>query len=473
MSAEAPRHVAIDLGASGGRVACGLVTEGVLDFEIVHRFPNRPVRLGRHLYWDVLRLWQEIRDGLRKVARGGAVASLGVTTWGVDYALLDADRLPLGMVHCYRDQRTKGAYDLIAPQLPREAIYAATGIQFLPINTLPQLVAARQDAPRLFDHAAHLLMLPDLVNFWLTGRIVAEHTNASTTQLYDPLRHGWAEALIAAAGFDRAMFPELVEPGTVLGPLLPEIAADTGLQGAVVVAPATHDTASAVAAIPAADDLPWSYVSSGTWCLTGIEVASPVLTAAAREANVTNEQGVRGTTRLLRNTSGLFLLQESMRGWGDPPIEALLAAAAEVMTDIVIDAEDPLFLQPGMDMPARIARWCAAHGLRAPDSEAETTRVILNSLGEGIARTLRLIDQVAGRRSRVVHVVGGGSRMALLNQAIADAVGLDVVAGPVEATTSGNLLLQAEALGVIPVGDAREVMRRSTALERYAPRAEA
>ena len=183
MSAEAPRHVAIDLGASGGRVACGAVTEGVLDFEIVHRFPNRPVRLGRHLYWDVLRLWQEIRDGLRKIARGGAVASLGVTTWGVDYALLDADRVPLGMVHCYRDERTAGAYDLIAPQLPREAIYAATGIQFLPINTLPQLVAARRDAPRLFDHAAHLLMLPDLLNFWLTGRIVAEHTNASTTQL--------------------------------------------------------------------------------------------------------------------------------------------------------------------------------------------------------------------------------------------------------------------------------------------------
>ena len=259
------RHIAIDLGASGGRVALGGITDGVLDFDILHRFPNRAVPIGRYLYWNILELWREIRAGLHLAAQNGPVASIGVTTWGVDYALLDQDRLPIDMVHSYRDGRTGGVYDAIETIMPRADIYRATGIQFLPINTLPQLVAARRDAPHLFDRAAHFLMLPDLLNFWLCGIIAGEHTNASTTQLYDPVRRAWADGLLDAFEIPRAIFPNLVEPGTILGPLLPEIARDAGLAGAVVVAPASHDTSSAVAAIPAEDDgTDWAYVSSGT-----------------------------------------------------------------------------------------------------------------------------------------------------------------------------------------------------------------
>lgn len=464
------RHIAIDLGASGGRVALGGITDGVLNFDILHRFPNRAVPIGRHLYWNILELWREIRVGLRLAAQNGPVASIGVTTWGVDYALLDQDRLPIGMVHSYRDGRTGGVFDVIEAIMPRAEIYRATGIQFLPINTLPQLVAARRDSPHLFERAAHFMMLPDLLNFWLCGIIAGEHTNASTTQLYDPVRRAWADGLLGAFEIPRTMFPNLVEPGTILGPLLPEIARDTGLAGAVVVASATHDTASAIAAIPAEDGVAdWAYVSSGTWCLAGVESPCPIITDAGRAANVTNEQGVAGTTRLLKNTSGLFILQECLRGWGDPPIERVLAAAADVPPGPIIDVADPVFARQGPDMPSRIAAWCRDHGLALPGSEAAITRMILQSLARAIAQSLADVDRVASRRTQRVHIVGGGSRIALFNQAISNETGAEVVAGPIEATTSGNLLLQAEALGAIPRGTVRAVMRRSVSLTVASP----
>lgn len=456
------RHIAVDLGASGGRVALGGIADGILDFEILHRFPNRAVPVGRHLYWNILELWREIRIGLRLAAQRGSVASIGVTTWGVDYALLDRDMVPVGMVHSYRDARTSGIYDAIGAVMPRAEIYRITGIQFLPINTLPQLVAAKRDAPSAFGRAAHLLMLPDLLNFWLGGVIAGEHSNASTTQLYDPVRRGWSDDLLGTFGLNRAIFPDLVEPGTVLGPLLPEIARDTGLDGAMVVAPATHDTASAIAAIPADEDgTDWAYVSSGTWCLAGIEAPKPILTDAAFAANATNEQGVAGTTRLLKNTSGLFLLQECLRGWGDPPIETVLAEAADAVSGPVFDVADPVFAAQGADMPERIASWYRERAMPAPEGRGAMTLTILHSLADAIARSLADIGRVAGRRPRRIHVVGGGSRIALFNRAIADATGAEVIAGPAEATTSGNLLLQAEALGVIPHGAARAAMRRS------------
>lgn len=472
MSVSDKHHVAIDLGASGGRVALGRVADGRLAFEIVHRFPNRAVPLGRHLYWDMLGLWREIRDGLKRAAAQAPVASVGVTTWGVDYALLDRDGLAIDMVHSYRDPRNEGGYAFAKRRVSRDAIYRATGIQFLPLNTLPQLMAARQDAPGLFDRAAHLLMLPDLIHHWLCGSLAGEHSNASTTQLYDPVGRCWADGLMESLGLPRRIFPKLVEPGTVLGPVLPEIAADLGLEATLVVAPATHDTASAVAAVPA-EGAGWAYVSSGTWCLVGVERPGPVISDAGLAGNVTNEQGVGGTTRLLRNATGLFLLQESMRAWGDPPITDVLAAAAQVAAPTLFDVGDPRFLRAGRDMPERIAAWCCERGLAPPRSRAEIACSILHSLARGIADCLDRVVSVSGESVSTVHVVGGGSRIALLNQAIADATGRNVLAGPVEATTAGNLLLQAEALGVMARGGTRAVMRASTDIARFTPGAPA
>lgn len=470
MPGKIMNHVSIDLGASGGRVALGAVKDGILDFEIIHRFPNRPIRLGKHFYWDILSLWKEIREGLRLCGKKGNVSSIGVTTWGLDYVLLDRELQPLGMVHAYRDSRTHGVYETIASKASRHEIYSKTGIQFMDVNTLCQLVATKRDTPQQLNNAAHFLLLPDLLNFWLTGRLVSEHTNASTTQLYDPRQRCWSDSLINSLGLPRQIFPELVEAGTVIGPLLPDIVEDIGLQDAVVVVPATHDTASAVAALPVEPGTNYSYISSGTWCLVGIETPAPVISDAGLAANVTNEQGIHGTTRLLKNETGLFILQESMRGWGDPPIEQVLAAAEKVKPDIIIDVNDPLFHHPGIDMPERIATWCQTHGMRRPEGIAEISSVILYSLGKRLAESLSLVAHVGGKPVERVHIVGGGSRISLLNQAIADESGLEVVAGPVEATTAGNILVQAEAIGVIPKGTARAVMRRSANIEIIRPR---
>lgn len=470
MPAKIMNHVSIDLGASGGRVALGAVKDGILDFEIVHRFPNRPTRLGKHFYWDILSLWKEIREGLRLCGKKGNVRSIGVTTWGLDYVLLDQELQLLGMVHAYRDSRTHGVYESIATQASRHEIYSKTGIQFMDVNTLCQLVATKRDTPQQLNNAAHFLLLPDLLNFWLTGRIVSEHTNASTTQLYDPRQRCWSDSLINTLGLPRRIFPELVEAGTVIGPLLPDIVEDIGLHDAVVVVPATHDTASAVAALPVEPGTNYSYISSGTWCLVGIETPAPVISEAGLAANVTNEQGAHGTTRLLKNETGLFILQESMRSWGEPPIEQVLAAAEKVKPDMIIDVNDPLFQHPGIDMPERIATWCQAHGMRRPEGVAEISSVILRSLGKCLAKSLSVVAHVGGKSVERVHIVGGGSRISLLNQAISNESGLEVVAGPVEATTAGNILIQAEATGAIPKGTARAVMRRSAKMEVIRPR---
>lgn len=469
MSGNPMRHVAIDLGASGGRVALGSVEAGALNFEILHRFPNSAVALGNNLYWNILELWREIRHGLRLAASRGKIASIGITTWGVDYALLDHDRNLIGMVHSHRDRRTETVVATLDATMPVADIYQATGIQFLTINTLPQLVAARASAPQSFERAAHLLMLPDLLNFWLTGIIASEHSIASTSQMYDPTKRDWSDAVLGAFGFPRALFPKLVEPGTILGPLLPEIARDIGLSDTVVIAPAGHDTASAVAAIPAESDGKWAYVATGTWCLAGIEQPHPFLSETARCANVTNEQGVAATTRLLKNTSGLFVLQECFRAWGDPPIEPLLAEATASDNDTIIDIIDQCFMTPGPDMPARIAEWCTTHGTAPPKSHGAMTRVILRSLAAAIARSLADVDHVSGHRTARIHVVGGGARIALFNKAIAGATGVPVLAGPVEATVSGNFLIQAEAMGVIPQGEIRTLMRRTTPCVTFTP----
>ncbi|MEU8021901.1 rhamnulokinase family protein [Micromonospora haikouensis] len=454
---------AVDLGASSGRVMVGRVGPGRVALTEAHRFPNVPVRVGGTLHWDILRLWQGVVAGLRAA---GPVTSVGVDSWAVDYGLLDATGALLGNPVHYRDARTDGVAERVEEHLGRERLYATTGLQRLPFNTLYQLVAAA-GTPQLAT-ADRLLLIPDLITYWLTGRLGAEVTNASTTQLYDLRRRAWATDLMAEAGVPAGLLPPLHPPGTRIGPVRP----DLGLPGTPeVVAVGSHDTASAVVGVPAAGER-FAYVSCGTWSLVGVELDAPVLTEASRRANFTNEAGVDGTVRYLRNVMGLWLLQESVRTWGDVDLPALLRQAAEQPAfRSVVDPDDPVFLPPG-DMPARIADACRRAGEPVPDTPAATVRCVLDSLALAHRRAVRQAQELSGRSVDVVHVVGGGARNELLCQLTADACGLPVVAGPVEATALGNILVQARAAGAVggDLAALRGLLRATQRLVRYEPR---
>ncbi|WP_242403020.1 rhamnulokinase [Deinococcus deserti] len=463
------RHVAIDLGASSGRVALGTVHAGKLTVEVLHRFPNGGIPVQGGLYWDVLGLWREILHGLRLAAGHGPIDSVGVDSWAVDYALIDEHGLLIDGVRHYRDARTDGVMDQLLGVLPRDAVYEFTGIQFLPFNTAFQLVAHRQQAPTQLDRARTLLMVPDLLHYWLTGRQVTEMTNASTTQLYDSRQTAWSEPVLNAFGIPAHLLPDVVHPGTDLGAVQPDVARDTGLHGTRVIAPGTHDTASAVAAVPA-DGKGWAYLSSGTWSLVGVETDRPVITPQALALNLTNEAGVHGTTRLLKNVMGLWIAQECSRAWGNPSFAELYGAAALVEANgPLIDPDDVRFLPPGLDMPARVQAYCAETGQVVPSTPAEITRCVLESLAFRCAEVLSQLEEVTGESIHTLHVVGGGSQIRFLNQLLADISGRTVVAGPVEATLLGNLLVQAEACGSIPRGSMREVSRICEILTTYTP----
>ena len=446
-------------------MALGTFQGGKLHVEVLHRFPNGGVPVRGELYWDVLGLWREVLHGLKLASGHGPVASVGVNSWAVDYALLDGAGELLGNVHHYRSARLDGVMGRVRARLSDQLIYAATGIQFLPFNTLYQLAAER---PERLARAETLLLVPDLLHFWLCGARVTERTNASTTQLYDPRSGDWAYALLDALKLPARLLPPIVEAGTDLGELSEEVARETGLYGARVIAPATHDTASAVAAVPARGHA-WAYVSSGTWSLVGVETPAPVLTDAARLANLTNEAGVGGTTRLLKNVMGLWPLQECRRAWG-ADFAALYADAERVAAGgPLIDPDDARFLPPGTDMPARVQAFCAESGQRVPQTPAEIVRCVLDSLARRTAEVLEQLEAVQERPIHTVYVVGGGARIGLLNQLTADWSGRAVVAGPVEATLLGNLLVQAGAGGQIPTGAGREVVRASETLTTFTP----
>ncbi|MEU6073765.1 rhamnulokinase family protein [Micromonospora sp. NPDC047074] len=454
---------AVDLGAASGRVMVGRVGAGRVELTEAYRFANEPVRVGGTLHWDILALWHGVHTGLRAA---GPVTSVGVDSWAVDYGLLDASGALLGNPVHYRDARTDGVAERVAEQVGQERLYATTGLQQLPFNTLYQLVAAA-GTPQL-GAADRLLLIPDLITYWLTGHVGAELTNASTTQLYDLRRRTWATDLMADVGIRAGLFPPLHGPGTRLGP----VRAELGLAGTPeVVAVGSHDTASAVVGVPAAGER-FAYVSCGTWSLVGVELDAPVLTEASRRANFTNEAGVDGTVRYLRNVMGLWLLQESLRGWGTADLSDLLSkAAGEPAFRSVVDPDDPAFLPPG-DMPARIAEACRRAGEPVPHSPAATVRCILDSLALAHRRAVRQAQELSGRDVEAVHVVGGGARNGLLCQLTADACGLPVVAGPVEATALGNILVQGRAAGVVG-GDLpalRALLRDSQHLVRYEPR---
>ncbi|GAC1568745.1 MAG: rhamnulokinase family protein [Ktedonobacteraceae bacterium] len=440
----------VDLGAESGRVVLARFDGERLTFEEAHRFPNRPVMVEGHLYWNVLDLWQEIINGLRKArALCGNLDSVGVDTWGVDYALLDAQGFLLGMPFHYRDRRTDGIMEQVFKRIPRSAIYAQTGIQFMPINTLYQLAAHKQLQPRLFDVAGRFLMMSDLLHAWLSGERASEYTNATTTQLWSAREKRWASELFELLALPTRIAPPVVAPGTLLGPLLPELEHDLGA-GVRVAVPATHDTASAVAAVPATGKDGWAYISSGTWSLVGLELPQPLI-LEAHEANFTNEGGIFGTTRFLKNVMGLWIVQECKRTWekeGQNYSYAELYALAETAPAFraFIDPDDARFLAPG-GMPARVQAYLAEHLQPALDSPGAVARCILESLVMRYREVLRMAGQLASVQLHTVYIVGGGAQNTQINQWLADATGFTVMAGPIEATAIGNALMQMVALG--------------------------
>ncbi len=462
---------AADIGASSGRVMLGRIGGGELHFTEVHRFANTPRHRDGALRWDLPALTGGVLTGLRAAgaATGGALDGLGIDTWAVDFGLLDAcGRLLADPVH-HRDPRTNGVIGSVLATVPARDIYAITGVQFLPINTLFQLAAARS-AGHLAG-ARRLLLIPDLLAYQLTGVARTEITNASTTQLLDVTKRAWSTDLLGRLGIDPELFTELVEPGDRLGELTRAVLAATGLAAPVpVFAVGSHDTASAVVGVPA-ERSHFAYISSGTWSLVGVELDAPVLTAESRRANFTNELGVDGTVRYLRNVAGLWLLQECVRHWGETDLDSLLARAAAVPAfSAVVDVNDAAFLPPG-DMPARIESACQALGQRPPADRAGIVRCILDSLALAYRRAVQQAQELSGRHVDVIHVVGGGSRNALLCQLTADACSLPVVAGPTEATALGNLLVQARALGAVrgSLADLRLLLRHTQDLRRYRP----
>jgi rhamnulokinase len=443
---------AVDLGAESGRVMLARYDGHSVSLDEVHRFPNRPVMVRGHRFWNVLSLWDETLSGLGKArAVTGHLDSIGVDTWGVDYALVNARGLLHAQPFHYRDHRTDGMLEEVLACVPCEAIYARTGIQFMPINTLIQLYAHERELPGELARAHRLLLMPDVLQSWLCGTLVSERTNASTTQCWDPVANTWAFDLLAKLNIPTAMLPRVVEPGTVVGPVLAALRGELGT--ARVIAPATHDTGSAVAATPvAADDSDgWVYISSGTWSLVGAEVSRPIMSAEALAANWTNEGGVFGTTRFLKNVMGLWLLQECRRAWahdqGVTDYEALLGGIGDIPAGAaLIDPDDPRFLAP-MHMPDAINAYLSLHGQTPLETPAAFARCILESLVLRYREVLQQLERLTGMSIKGIHVLGGGSRNTRLNQWLADAFGVPVIAGPTEATALGNALMQLVGLG--------------------------
>uniref|UniRef100_A0AAU3GP93 Rhamnulokinase n=1 Tax=Streptomyces sp. NBC_01401 TaxID=2903854 RepID=A0AAU3GP93_9ACTN len=468
-----PVFAAVDLGATSGRVITGRVGPDDLELTEAHRFANTPVLLPDGLHWDVLALYQGMLEGLRAAARRGPVASVGIDTWAVDYGLLDADGSLLGLPFHYRDGRNTAAAEEVMARFDAQELYDVGGLQHLPFNTVFQLAAHRSTAQ--WPTARTLLLMPDLLVYWLTGSVGAEATNASTTGLFDARTGRWSDALIGRLGLERSLFPAMREPGGRAGTLLPHVAEFTGLPADTpVTTVASHDTASAVAAVPAAGP-GCAYVSCGTWSLAGLELDAPVLTEESRAANFTNERGVDGTVRYLRNIMGMWLLEECRRTWereGTPTSLAGLLADAERARPFaaVIDPDDPVFLAPG-DMPSRIRDALSRTGQATPDGPGGYVRCVLESLALAHRRTLREAAELAGRELTRIHLVGGGSRNELLCQWTADASGLPVTAGPAEATALGNVLLQARAHGLVGgLTDMRRLVARTQELRHYTPR---
>ena len=470
-----PRYLAFDLGAESGRAVVGWLADGKMHFDEVHRFPNRPVRTPDGLHWDILSLWAEVQAGIAFAAQryGSELESIGVDTWGSDCALLDAQGALIANPWHYRDIRTDGMQKVAERLVPRAEIYAETGNQFMRQNTMLQMLAMAQAKSPLLDATDCLLMIPDLFNYWLTGRKAVEFSGASTTQFYNPRRGMWALELLERLGIPSHFLPEIVPPGAHLGTLSPWLQERCGCGPLKVVTTVSHDTGSAVAAVPSTDEH-FAYVSSGTWSLVGAEVEQPVIADAGLALNVTNEGGIDGTFRYLKNVLGLWLVQEAKRTWaarGEPYSYAELTALASAARPLqsLIDPDDPLFFDPG-DMAARVVAYCARTGQPLPNTVGEIVRCMLDSLALKYRWVIENIEQILGHRLEPIYILGGGAQNGLLNQNTANALNRRVVAGPVEATAVGNLAVQMIAAGALANRrEARAVIAASVETTTYEP----
>jgi rhamnulokinase len=475
MSQSSLNLLAFDLGAESGRGILGHFDGERIALSEVNRFANTPVPLPDGLHWDALNLWSEIRKGLAQAVQqaGGPISGIGLDTWGVDYGLLDRSGALIGNPYHYRDSRTDGMMEAVFARVPTEEVFDHTGIQFMQLNTLYQLYSMAINDSQQLKIAETFLTMPDLLNYWLTGRKVCEFTNATTTQCYDPRRKTWARPMLERLGIPTHIFPEIVQPGTVLGELRAAVGEEVGAGPITVIAPACHDTGSAVAAVPARGS-GFAWISSGTWSIMGVEVPDPVINAESLGCTMTNEGGVNGTFRLSKSIMGLWPVQESRRTWARQgeqysyaELTEMAAAAAPLRS--VVDPDDNDFLKPG-DMPARVRAYCQRTGQPVPESHGAVVRCLLEGLALKYRWVLERLEGLLGRRLETIHIVGGGTQNRLLSQLAADATQRTIITGPIEATAIGNLLVQAVALGEVgSLDEAREVVRRSFTVETFTP----
>lgn len=467
-------YLAVDLGAESGRTILGSLDGDRLKLKETHRFVNGPVRINDGIHWDVLRLWTEIKSGIASTIKSGnKVNSIGLDTWGVDFALLDKNNSLLSNPFHYRDERTDGMLEEAFRRMPRAEIFSNTGIQFMQINTLYQLLAMSVHESPVLDIAKTFVTIPDLFNYWLSGELTNEFSNATTTQCLDPRKRDWAACVLEAMRIPAHLFQPITDSGTQLGTLLPHVAEETGTAGVRIIVPACHDTGSAVVAVPARNqDFAW--ISSGTWSIMGAEVHEPVLTDKALEYNFTNEGGVFGTWRLSKNIMGLWIVQECKRTWihqgEDLSYDEITRLASEATPFVaVIDPDDSRFFHAG-DMPERIQHYCAETNQASPRTKGEIIRVALESIALKYRWVLERLEELTGKQFNPVHIIGGGTKNHLLNQFTADATDRLVVTGPVEATAIGNVLMQAIGLGDLgSLSDARVVVRASFDVKEYHP----
>jgi len=475
MGTQMKHFLAFDLGASSGRAMLGCLDNGNLTLEEIHRFENGGVEVNGSLFWNILSLFTEMKTGLKKAIDSGVkLAGMAIDTWGVDFALLDRRGDFVGFPYHYRDRRTDSIYPYAFSKVPREGLYARTGIQFMSLNTVFQLAAMKRDNSPALETAERLLLMPNALTYLFSGNASAEYTIATTSQLYDPAGKDWAWDVIDALEIPRKLFPEIVAPGTVVGELSPAICEELRCDPVPVILAGSHDTASAVAAAPAVAGPCWAYLSSGTWSLLGVELDSPLISPAALEANYTNEGGIGGKIRFLKNIMGLWLVQESRAEWArqgaDYSFDELsdMAAAAEPFRSL-IDPNDEGFAAPG-DMPGRIAKFCVDTGQPAPTTPGEVVRCALESLALRYRQTVCEIEEIVGCKVEVLHLVGGGSKDELLNQFAANALQRRVVTGPVEATALGNVVCQAMAVGEVRgLDEARAIIRSSVETGEHSP----
>lgn len=474
-------YLAFDLGAESGRAVLGSLEAGRLSLAEKHRFLNPTGRINGHLHWDLMAQWEELKTGLRKAAveqHGDhktpvALHGIGVDTWGVDFGLLSKSGEILGNPFNYRDSRTDGMFDRAFARVPRQQVFEATGIQFMEINSLYQLLAMKVAGSSLLGCADTLLFIPDLFNYLFTGQRKVEFSIASTSQMYDPRKKQWATEMMTKLGLPTHILPEIVPSGTIIGPLRADVAKECGVGEIPVIAPATHDTASAVAAVPA-EGTDWCYISSGTWSLMGVELPEPIINEKSLRYNYTNEGGVGGTIRFLKNIMGLWLVQECRRHWQREGHDHSYGELTQMATRskplaAIIDPDHKPFLSPG-EMPLKIEAFCKSTGQRPPNSRGEFVRACLDSLALTYRKTLEGLEDVLGRRVSAIHIVGGGCQNELLNQMTADACNRPVLAGPTEATAIGNILVQAMATGDVgTLAEARGIVRESFEVKRYEP----